>query len=71
MRRDTQRRPEGTQPVFDPNVFRARFALLRRGNQLTDTQAAHIDKLLAGHPRLRTAWNGPQELYGLYLARRL
>ena len=68
VRRDIQRRDDGTIPAFDPDVFRARFALLRRGDQLSDTQAAHIDKLLADHPRLRTAWNALQELYGLYLA---
>ena len=50
VRRDIQRRPEGSQPVFDPDVFRARFALLRRGDQLTEAQAAHIQRLLAEHP---------------------
>ena len=44
-----QRRPDGTLPAFDPDVFRARFALLRRGDQLTDTQAAHIRRVLADH----------------------
>ena len=68
MRRDIQRRPDGTLPAFDPDVFRARFALLRRGDQLSDAQAAHIDKLLADHPRLQVAWDALQELYGLYLA---
>ena len=68
MRRDIQRRPESTQPTFDPDVFRARFALLRRGDQLTDAQAAHIRRVLAQHPRLRVAWDALQELYGLYLA---
>ena len=29
VRRDIQRRPDGTLPAFDPDVFRARFALLR------------------------------------------
>ena len=37
VRRDIQRRPEGSKPAFDPEVFRARFALLRRGDTLTDT----------------------------------
>ena len=68
MRRDIQRREDGTLPAFDPDVFRARFALLRRGDQLTETQAAHIRKLLADHPRLQVAWDALQELYGLYLA---
>ena len=68
VRRDIQRRPEGTQPAFDPDVFRARFALLRRGDQLSEAQAAHIRQVLAGHPRLQVASDALQELYGLYLA---
>ena len=35
--RDVQRRePPGVKPVFEPEVFRARFALLRRADTLTD-----------------------------------
>ena len=59
VRRDIQRRDDGTLPAFDPDVFRARFALLRRGDQLTDTQAAHIRRVLADHPRLQVAWDAP------------
>ena len=40
VRRDIQRRPEGTQPAFDPDVFRARFALLRRGDQLSEAPSS-------------------------------
>ena len=36
VRRDIQRRPEGSKPAFDPEVFRARFALLRRGDTLNE-----------------------------------
>ena len=36
VRRDVQRRPEGSKPAFEPEVFRARFLLLRRGDTLTD-----------------------------------
>ena len=64
--RDIQRRPHGTQPAFDPDVFRARFALLRRGDQLTEAPTAHIRKLLVDHPRLQVAWDALQELYGPY-----
>ena len=40
VRRDVQRRePKGVKPAFDPEVFKARFALLRRGDTLTDTTA--------------------------------
>ena len=45
VRRDIQRRePKGVKPAFDPEVFRARFALLRRGDTLTDTDRARLDK---------------------------
>ena len=38
VRRDVQRRePKGVKPAFDPEVFKARFALLRRGDTLTDS----------------------------------
>ena len=44
VRRDVQRRPEGSKPAFDPEVFRARFALLRRGDTLTDADRARLGK---------------------------
>ncbi|WP_428119252.1 transposase [Candidatus Poriferisodalis sp.] len=34
MRRDVQRRPEGSEPAFDPEVFGARFLLTRRPDKL-------------------------------------
>ncbi len=38
VRRDIQRRePPGVKPAFDPEVFGARFALLRRGDTLTQS----------------------------------
>ena len=42
VRRDVQRRPEGVKPAFDPEVFKARFKLLRRGDTLTDTSRSRI-----------------------------
>ena len=63
-RSDVQRRPEGSKPAFEPEVFRARFALLRRGDTLTDADRAHLD----AHPRLRAGRQALQELHGLYLA---
>ena len=54
VRRDIQRRPDGTLPAFDPDVFRARFALLRRGDQLSDAQAAHIDSSWPTTPGYRS-----------------
>ena len=69
VRRDVQRRePHGVKPAFDPEVFRARFALLRRGDTLTDTDRARLDGLFDAHPRLRAGWQALQELHGLYTA---
>ena len=60
VRRDVQRRePHGVKPAFDPEVFRARFALLRRGDTLTDTDRARLDGLFDAHPRLRAGWQAP------------
>ena len=68
-RRDVQRRePKGVTPAFDPEVFKARFALLRRGDTLTDTDRARLDKLFDAHPRLKAGWQALQELHGLYTA---
>ena len=61
VRRDIQRRPEGSKPAFDPEVFKARFALLRRGDTLTDADRARLDALFDTHPRLRAGW---QALHG-------
>lgn len=69
VRRDLQRRqPAGVKPAFDPDVFRARFLLLRRGDTLDDADRARLDELFAKHPRLDMAWQALQELNGLYLA---
>ena len=66
--REIQRRDDGTKPVAGPQVFRARFLLMRRGDTLTDTDQARLDKLFDAHPRLKTGWQALQELHGLYLA---
>ena len=69
VRRDVQRRqPPGVTPVFDAEVFRARFLLLRRPDRLDDAQRAQLDGLFESHPRLGDAWEALGELHGLYLA---
>ena len=69
VRRDVQRRqPEGVTPAFDPDVFRARFVLLRRPDRLSDDERARLETLFETHPRLRAAWDALGELHGLYLA---
>ena len=69
VRRDVQRRqPEGVKPAFEPEVFRARFALLRRGDTLTDADQARLEALFDAHPRLRSGWQALQQLHGLYTA---
>jgi transposase len=69
VRRDLQRRePAGVKPAFDPDIFRARFALLRRADSLDDVDRTRLDQLFVTHPRLRAGWEALQELHGLYLA---
>lgn len=69
MRRDIQRRePPSVKPAFEPHVFRARFALLRRADTLTNADRARLGALFDAHPRLRSGWRALQELHGLYLA---
>ena len=68
VRRDVQRRKDNKSPVFDHDVFRARFVLLRRPDRLTPDETKRIQQLLERHPRLRTAWDALAELHGLYLA---
>ena len=67
-RRDIQRRPEGEKPRFDPDVFGARFVLMRRPDKLDADQRSRLDKLFAAHPRLKAAWDALSELHNLYLA---
>ena len=51
VRRDIQRRqPEGTTPAFDPDVFGARFVLLRRPDRLAATERAQLEALFETHP---------------------
>jgi transposase len=69
VRRDLQRRePAGVKPAFDPELFRARFLLLKRGDTLNNTEQARLDRLFDAHPRLQAGWDALQELHGLYLA---
>ena len=67
--REIQRRdPDQRPPTYEPDVFRARFTLLRRVDHLSDAHQEHLDRLFDAHPRLRTAWEALQELYRIYEA---
>ena len=69
VRRELQRRPPDQRPpTYEPDLFRARFTLLRRADHLSDAHQKHLDRLFDAHPRLRTAWDALQELYQLYEA---
>ena len=69
VRRELQRRPQDQRPpTYEPDLFRARFTLLRRADHLSDAHQAHLDRLFDAHPRLRTAWDALQQLYQLYEA---
>ena len=69
--RGAPRRPTPPAPRRHPrlrsDVFRARLALLRRGDTLTDTDRERLEELFDAHPRLRPGWQALQELHGLYL----
>ena len=56
------------KPAFEPDLFRARFALLKRNDHLTPAEQRRLDRLFDDHPRLQVAWDALQELYGLYQA---
>ena len=70
VRRELQRRePRGhARPAFDPELFGARFALLRRADTLGESERRRLDELFVRHPRIGVGWHALQELYGLYLA---
>jgi len=69
VRRDVQRRPEGSKPAFDPEAFRARFVLAKRPDTLDAAERARLDALFETHPRLKAAWDVLGELHGLYLGK--
>ena len=50
VRRDVQRRLEGSKPAFDPEVFRGRFLLMRRPDKLAAGERARLNALFAEHP---------------------
>jgi transposase len=69
VRRHLQRRePPGVTPVFDPEVFRARFLALKRADRLDDAERARLEAIFATRAELARAWAMLQELYGLYAA---
>jgi transposase len=55
-------------PVFDPEVFRARFLALKRADRLDDAERARLEAIFAARAELARAWAMLQELYGLYQA---
>ena len=49
---EMQRRdPKLRAPTFEPDLFRARFTLLRRADHLSEAHQAHLDRLFDAHPR--------------------
>ena len=69
VRRELQRRdPDQKPPAYEPDLFRARYTLLRRADNLTQAHQKHLGRLFAAHPRLKVAWDALQELYQIYEA---
>ena len=56
------------KPAYEPDLFRARFCLLKRKDHLTPADQRRLQRLFAAHPCLKVAWDALQELYGLYEA---
>ena len=73
VRRELQHRPADQRPpTYEPDLFRARFTLLRRADHLTEAHQAHLDRLFDTHPRLRTARDAhPGALCQIYEAENL
>ena len=69
VRRELQRRPSDQKPpAYEPDLFRARFTLLRRADNLSKAHQKHLDRLFEAYPRLKVAWDALQDLYRLYEA---
>ena len=69
VRRELQRRhPDQTPPAYEPDLFRARFTLLRRADNLTQAHHKHLDRLFTAHHRLKVASDALQDLYQIYEA---
>ncbi|HEX8770805.1 MAG TPA: hypothetical protein VF711_08565 [Acidimicrobiales bacterium] len=41
----------------DPELFRSRFALLRRVDATSEQEQRQLDDLLDHHPRMRVGWH--------------
>ena len=65
-RRAAQRSERG-EP-HDPEVFRARFLLLRRMDRLSTEQVAELVALFDRHPQLGAAWEMTQRFHRIYEA---
>ena len=68
MDAQTVRTPPGMSLAFDADVFRARLVLLRRPDNLTETERRRLHALPDKRPRLIGAFEVFGELRGFYLA---
>ena len=68
VRRDVQRRPEGSKPAFDPDVFRARFVLMKRPDHPRRRRAQAARRPVRGPPSAQGSLDALGELHQLYLA---
>lgn len=65
-RRAAQRTKLGE--THDPEVFRARFMLMRRIDRLSRAESAELAALFARHPHLGAAWEMTQRFHRVYEA---
>lgn len=69
VRRRVQRiGDKGERPAFEPDIFRARYALLTRADHLATARRAQLDRMFASNLDLWHAWRLLQMLYGIYQA---
>ena len=64
QRRDAHQRP----PTYEPDLFRARFALLRRADHLSEAPHKHLGRLFDTHPLSEPLGTALQQLYQFYEA---
>ena len=65
QRREPDQRPQ----AFEPDLFRARFVLLRREDNLTEAHRTHLETLFEAYPRLKDCLGrSPRDLPTLYEA---
>ena len=57
--------------MFERDLFRARFTVLRRADHQPNPTRPHLDRLRTTPAPFLTAWDALQDLYQIYESRRM